>query len=310
MPGLSSAFNLKASTWGKVSKREEMAGWIFAAPAILGFLIFVLGPMVVSFYFSMTDYTITKPPSTFGFQNYINLFNGTDIYFYKSLGVTAYYVILSVPLQISFSYFLALLLNQKVKALGLFRTIYYLPSIVPSVASSMIWLWLVDPDLGIFNEILRSLHLPTSMWIYEETTVVPTLAIMSLWTIGGTMLIFLAALQDIPAQYYEAAYIDGANSFHRFLHITIPMTTSTIFFNLIMGFIGGFQVFSQPYIMTQGGPNNSSLFYVYYLYREAFTFQRMGSACAIAWVLFTIIMILTFILFKTSNKWVYYEGEV
>ncbi|WP_046214255.1 carbohydrate ABC transporter permease [Paenibacillus wulumuqiensis] len=297
------------SSLSSIRRRENWLGWLFAAPAILGFIIFVLGPMIASLWLSLTDYKVASTPNFVGLDNYQNLFNGTDAFFYKSLGVTLYYVILSVPLQIIVAFFLAILLNQNVKGLAFFRTAFYLPTIVPLIASSMVWLWLFDPDMGLLNVIMRALHLPESQWIYSETTVVPTLVLMSLWTVGGTMVIFLAGLKDIPDHYYEAIEIDGGNALHKLIYITIPLTSPTIFFNTIMGFIGGFQVFVQPYVMTQGGPNNGSLFYIFYLFREAFTFSNMGYACAIAWVLFIVIMIFTFLLFRTSQKWVYYEGE-
>ncbi|MNW28819.1 L-arabinose transport system permease protein AraP [compost metagenome] len=289
--------------------RRELYGWLFAFPAILGLLIFTLGPMLYSLYMSFTDYTGSNSPTFIGLDNYERMFSGEDTYFYKSLGVTFYYVILSVPTGIIYSFFLAILLNQNIKGKAFFRTIFYLPSIVPIIAISFIWLWLLNPDLGLANELLRSLGLPGSQWIFGERTVVPSLALMNLWTTGGTMIIFLAGLQDIPRSLYEAIEMDGGTKLNKLWHITIPLMTPTIFFNLIMGIINGFQVFSQAYVMTNGGPNNASLFYVFYLYREAFQFSRMGSASAIAWVLFIIIMIFTYIVFKTSNNWVYYEGD-
>ncbi|WP_435530619.1 carbohydrate ABC transporter permease [Paenibacillus favisporus] len=278
-------------------------------PAILGLLMFTLGPMIYSLFMSFTDYTGSNSPAFVGLENYKRMFSGEDQYFYKSLAVTFYFVILSVPTGIIYSFLLAILLNQNVKGKAVFRTIFYLPSIVPIIAISFIWLWLLNPDLGLANELLRSLGLPGSQWIFGEKTVVPSLALMNLWTTGGTMIIFLAGLQDIPRSLYEAIEMDGGSRFAKLRHITIPMMTPTIFFNLIMGIINGFQVFSQAYVMTNGGPNNASLFYVFYLYREAFQFSRMGSASAIAWVLFVIIMILTYVVFRTSNKWVYYEGD-
>jgi multiple sugar transport system permease protein len=301
--------NVKAYTGRKKRLFDELSGWLFASPAILGFLIFILGPMIASLFLSMTDYTIVAKPNFIGFQNYVELFISSTSLFFQALKVTAYYVALSVPMQIIFSYSIALLLHQKVKCLSFFRTAFYLPTIVPLVASSMVWMWLLNPDLGFLNEILRALNLPTSQWIYAQETVIPTLALMSVWSSGGAMLIFLAALQDIPNVYYEAIYIDGGNSIDKLRYVTIPMTTPTIFFNLVMGLINGFQVFVQPYIMTEGGPKNSSLMYVFYLYREAFALQNMGNACAIAWILFIIIMAFTALIFKTSQNWVYYEGE-
>ncbi|MEK5164161.1 sugar ABC transporter permease [Paenibacillus sp. FSL R5-0527] len=291
------------------TNRKDLYGWLFAMPAILGLLIFTLGPMIYSLYMSFTDYTGSNSPTFTGLDNYRRMFSGEDQYFYKSLAVTFYFVILSVPTGIIYSFLLAILLNQNVKGKAVFRTIFYLPSIVPIIAISFIWLWLLNPDLGLANELLRSLGLPGSQWIFGEKTVMPSLALMNLWTTGGTMIIFLAGLQDIPRSLYEAIEMDGGTRLDKLRHITIPLMTPTIFFNLIMGIINGFQVFSQAYVMTNGGPNNASLFYVFYLYREAFQFSRMGSASAIAWVLFAIIMILTYVVFRTSNKWVYYEGD-
>jgi len=289
-------------------KRNIIYGLLFASPVILGFIIFVLGPMIASGYFSLTDYNIAGSPKWIGFDNYEKLFSGKDPFFYKSLLVTAIYVFLSVPIQIIVALLIAMLLNKDVKGKGIFRTIFYLPTIVPIAASSMVWIWLMDPDLGLFNTILRAVGLPTSKWIFDEKTVIPSLIIMSLWTIGTTVIIFLAGLQGVPKQLYEAVDIDGGNVFHKFINITIPMITPTLFFNLVMGFINGFQVFIQAYIMTSGGPNNASLFFTFYLYKEAFTNFRMGNACALAWILFIIISIFTLIIFRTS-KWVYYEGD-
>ena len=289
-------------------QKEALWGVLFAVPAILGFLLFTLGPMIASLSLSFTDYAIVNQMKFIGLKNYTDLFDGTDPFFYKSLRVTSYYVALSVPVSILFAFLLALLLNQEIRGRAVFRTIYYLPSIVPTVATSMIWLWLLNPDLGLVNSMLRTLHLPTSQWIFDERTVIPSLVIMGLWTTGGTMVIFLAGLQGIPRQLYEALEVDGGTGMSKLIHITIPMMTPTIFFNLVMGFIGGFQTFTQAYVMTNGGPNNASLFYVFYLFRQAFTLSQMGSGCAIAWVLFVIISILTVVVFKTSRSWVYYEG--
>lgn len=289
--------------------RKNALGYLFAAPAILGFLIFTAGPMLVSLGMSFTDYSVTGGAHFIGFANFKNMFSGTDPYFYKSLWVTTYYVLLSVPLQIVYSFLLAMLLNQNVKGVSFWRTIFYLPSVVPAVALSMIWLWILDPDLGLANELLRMLGLPTSQWIFAEETVIPTLAMMSMWTTGGTTLIFLASLKNVPQQLYEAVEIDGGNAYHRFKHITLPFMTPILFYNIIMAIIGSFQVFSQAYIMTDGGPSNGSLFYVFYLYREAFEFSRLGSSCAIAWVLFIIVMVATVVIFKTSKLWVYYENK-
>nr|WP_238357630.1 sugar ABC transporter permease [Cohnella zeiphila] len=280
-----------------------------AAPAILGFFIFTLGPLLASLYLSFTDYSITNDFQFIGLDNFKRLFTGEDSFFYKSLFVTFYYVVLAVPVSLLAAFVMALLLKNNVRGKTFFRAVFYLPSIVPVVATSTIFIWLLNPDIGLFNQILRFLHLPTSLWIYDEATVVPTMAFMNVWSVGGTMLIFLAGLESIPDHYYEAVDIDGGGIRHKLLAVTLPMMTPTIFFNLIMGIINGFQTFSEAYIMTEGGPNNASLFYVVYLYREAFANQRMGAACAIAWVLFAIIMLLSVIVFRSSKSWVYYEGE-
>ena len=293
---------------GGVRLRENRAGWLFAMPAVLGFAIFVLGPMIASLFYSFTDYAISGKWSFVGFGNYQNMFSGKDIYFYKALGVTTKYVLMSVPLKIAYSFLLAMLLNQPVRGKSVFRTIFYLPTIVPTVAISMIWLWLLNPDFGLVNQMLRGIGLPAGKWIYAKESVIPSLAVMSVWTTGTITIVFLAGLQDIPRHLYEAMSLDGAGPFSRFRHVTVPMMTPTIFFNLCTTLIGSFQVFSEAYIMTNGGPDNASLFYVFYLYREAFTNSRMGSACAIAWVLFLIILAVTVLVFKSSNKWVFYEG--
>lgn len=295
----------------KRRKKENFFGILFAMPVMLGFLIFVFMPLVVSLGMSLTDYNVMGAETNFiGLLNFQHFFDGTDIYFFKTLAVTAYYVLLSVPLQIIFAFCLAMVLNAPIRGRSFFRTIFYMPTIVPAVASSIVWMMLFDPDTGILNAILRGIGLPASNWIYGESTVIPSLALMSLWTVGGTVVIFLAGLQNVPRELYESVEVDGGGWFARLRAVTLPMISPTIFFNLIMSFIGSFQVFSQAYIMTAGGPNNSSLFYVYYMYREAFQYGNIGVASALGWILFLIILVLTMLVFKTSAFWVFYEGEV
>lgn len=288
--------------------KKWYTGYLFAAPAIIGFILLTLLPMISSAVLSFTDYKIVNTPVFIGFENFWELFSGADTLFYKSLKATNYYVFLMVPATTIYSILLALLLNRPMKRRALFRAVYYLPSIVPVIAASTVWMWLLNPDLGLINMLLKKVGIPTSKWIFSEKTVIPSLVFMSLWNTGGTVIIYLAGLQDIPRHYYEAVEVDGGNAWHQFRHITLPMLTPTIFFNVIMGFVNGFQVFAQAYVMTQGGPNNASLFYMFYLYREAFTYSRMGRACAIAWVLFAIIALLTVLLFTTSKFWVFYQG--
>ncbi|GBG10545.1 ABC transporter permease [Paenibacillus sp. MY03] len=284
-------------------------GLLFTSPAILGFLLFTLGPMIASLVLSLSDYNVFKEGTAFiGFDNYVRLFSGEDDLFYQSLGATFYFVALRVPAVILISFAVALLLNMNVKGRALFRTIIYLPSIVPAVASAMIWMWLLNPDLGLINTVLEWLHLPTSNWLYAESSVIPSVVLTTLWGIGGTVIIFLAGLSGIPKQYYEAIDVDGGGWYSKLRHITIPMVTPTLFFNTIMTIIGSFQVFNEAYILTDGGPNNKSLFYVFYLWRTGFRDTEMGYASALAWVLFVIILFFTFIVFKSSKSWVYYEG--
>ncbi|UWO26469.1 sugar ABC transporter permease [Marvinbryantia formatexigens DSM 14469] len=293
----------------KRRKRENRWGLLFCLPCILGFLFFAFLPMCTSFFYSFTDYNVISKCNFVGLDNYKNMFSGADPYFYKSLFVTVVYVALSVPSSLITAFLVAMLLNSEVKGKGIFRTIFYLPSIVPVVGMSAVWLWIFNSDFGLANMLLKAVGLPTCQWLSSETTVIPTLVFTNLWTIGSTMVIFLAGIQDVPRQLTEAVEIDGGGGLAKLFHVIIPMMTPTIFYNLVMGIINGFQIFTQAYVITQGGPNNASLFYVYYLYREAFQFMRMGSACAIAWVLFVIIMALTVIMFWLQKKWVYYGGE-
>lgn len=287
--------------------KEARVGLLFAMPAILGFCIFTIGPMIYSLFLSFTDYNGVGVAHWIGTANYVDLFT-TDPYFKNSLKVTAIYVCLNIPLNIIVSFLIAFLLSQDIKCRGLFRLIYYVPTVVPLVATSIIWMWLLNPVFGVVNFFLRNLGLPAMKFLQNEATVLPTMAVMGIWQTGATMLIFLAGLQGIPGQLYEAVSIDGGNALQKFFHITIPMMTSTIFFNLVINCINGFQVFTQAYIITQGGPNNRSNFLVLRLFTEAFNNSKMGKASAIAWCMFTIVLVLTIINFKMSDKWVYYES--
>ena len=279
-----------------------------ALPAILGFLVWNIGPMIASLLISFTDWSVVSTPRFVGVANFSRMFT-QDPLFWKSLYVTAYYTFMSVPAVIVSAFVIAAMLNQEVKGLAVFRTIFYLPSVVPAVANAVLWLWLFNPDFGLLNTALANFGISKSMWIYDEASVLPSLVLMSVWGMGNTMIVFLAGLQGVPRQLYEAAEIDGGNVLQRWIYITLPMVSSVIFFNLVMGLVGTFQVFSQAYVMTEGGPNNSSLFMVYYLFRNAFQYGRMGYASAIAWILFLIVLAFTLLIFKSSPAWVYYEGE-
>jgi multiple sugar transport system permease protein len=290
------------------ARREAIEGYLFIAPWILGLLLFTIGPIIASFYFSLTDFDIVRTPLLVGLENYARLL-GDDL-FWQALRVSTIYVFVAVPLGLVFSFALALLMNQRVRFLGLWRTIYYVPTLVPVIASTMLWLWIFNPEFGLLNTILRSFGIDGPLWLGHTQWALPSLILMSLWTVGGPMLIYLAGLQGIPTDLYEAADVDGAGGWAKFRAVTIPMMTPVIFFNLIMNMILAFQVFAQPFIMTEGGPRYATLFYVLYLYQNAFKFFRMGYASALAWVLFLVILVLTALVIRSSALWVFYEGEV
>lgn len=292
----------------RMQTKEGILGYLFASPWILGFFIFTLYPVCSSLYYSFTSYNTLKPPKWTGLYNYIYMFT-KDQLFTKSLMNTIYYAILSVPLGIAAGVLVALLLNQKVKGMRLFRTLFYLPTVASSVATALLWLWLMEPNFGLFNTLLEKIGINGPGWLTDPAWAKPSLIIMSLWTVGGGMLIYLAALQDVPQSLYESAAIDGAGGLKQFFKITLPMITPTLFFNLITGVIGGLQVFNQAFIMTNGGPAYSTYFYGYHLYTKAFSEYSMGYASSLAWVLLVITLVLSMIIFKTSNRWVYYEGD-
>ncbi|NPV80866.1 MAG: sugar ABC transporter permease [Firmicutes bacterium] len=269
--------------------------------------MFTLYPFAASIYYSLTDYSVLNAPEFVGVGNYVTLFS-KDPLFWKSLYNTLYYAVISLPLQILVALGLATLLNQRVRGLAVFRTIFYLPSIVPIVGASIVWMWLLNPQYGIINGILYALGINGPGWITDPVWSKPSLIIMSLWGVGGSMIIYLAALQDVPVQLYEASELDGASPLHKFRHVTLPMISPAIFFQLVMGLIGALQYFTQAYVMTQGGPADSTLFYSLYLYNNAFRYFKMGYASAMAWILFIIILVLTLLVFRTSRSWVYYAG--
>ncbi len=292
----------------KMETMSNIVGWSFALPAVLGFLIFNLLPMLLSGYYSFCEYSIIGKPVWIGLQNYIKLFGGEETTFWISVRVTLLYAIMAVPANLAFSFMVALLLNREMVGRAFFRSLFYMPCILPAVASSFVWILLMNPDFGLFNTLLGFLHLPESQFFWGKGSVLPSIVFMGIWGTGSTQVIFLAGLQNIPRVYYEALEIDGGNAWHKFWNITLPMVSSTMFFNLVMGIIGALQVFGQAYIITEGGPNNSSLFYVFNLWRQAFKYMDMGLASAMAWILFVAVLVLTIVVFKTSNKWVYYEG--
>lgn len=304
----------------RASKRRNhtAAGILFALPWIIGFLAFSLYPIIMSVYYSLTDFNMFQTPKFVGLENYSALFQ--DEKFYKSLGNTLYMTVLCTPLCLVAGLLLAVLLNQKVRAMPIFRTFFYLPSIVPLVASSMLWLWILNPQYGLLNNILQKLGLYQPNWLTDPRFTKPALLIMGVWGVGSIMIIFLAALQDVPRTLYEAAEIDGANALKRFFYITLPGISPAIFFQLIMGIINNFQYFTQAYLMigsstggglnvVSGGAENSLLFYALYLYQNAFNLFKMGKASAMAWILFVVVAVVTAVVFKTQDRWVSYGEE-
>ncbi|MFP4467027.1 MAG: carbohydrate ABC transporter permease [Candidatus Goldiibacteriota bacterium] len=294
-----------------MSRHEALWGYIFLSPWILGMIFFIGGPIIAAIVLAFMEWDLLSPPKFVGLDNFRQMFFH-DTKFWKSMWNTFYYTVFAVPLGIVGSIAVALLMNQDWKSVRILRTIYYLPSVTAGVASAIIWMWLLNPDFGLINYGLSFFGIPGPLWLADEHWSKPALVIMSLWAVGGNMIIYLAGLQGIPRQLYEAADIDGAGLFHKFRHITIPMLTPVIFFNLIMTIVWSFQIFTQVYVMTggQGGPADSTLVMVLYIYQMAFKYHHMGYASALAWILFVVIMIFTLLQFRFAGGWVHYEGEL
>ena len=284
-------------------------GWLFASPWLIGLLLFYAYPLIASIYFSFTNYSILQPGEFIGLSNYKDLFS--DQLFWKSIYNTIYFAVYFVPLSIIFGVALAMALNMKVKGMGIYRTIFFLPTLVPHVALAVLWMWLLNPGFGLVNEILGAVGIDGPSWLGSVTWSKPSLILMSLWGIGQPVIIYLAGLSDIPEEFYEAAEVDGANWFQKTFHVTLPLLTPVIFFNLVMGVIAAFQQFTLPYTLTQGQgtPADSLTFYVMYLYDNAFKYFKMGYASSMAWILFLIIMILTALIFASSKRWVHYQDK-
>lgn len=293
----------KKSRWN----RNARAGLLFVMPAILGFMMFCAIPIVYSGYISFTDWNVFKTPKMVGLRNYIKIFTN-DYLFRESIAATFKFALGSTICSSIYAFLLALLLNANVRGRSVFRTIFYLPSIVPAVANCMLWSWLYNKDFGLFNSILTAIGLPKQAFIAGQETVIPSLIFMSMWGCGSTMIIYLAGIQGVPQQLREAVRIDGGNYWHELVNVIIPMVSPTIFFNVLMGLVGSFQAFNQAFLMTGGGPNNKSLFYSYYLYSTAFKQNKMGYACALGWVMFIIMIVFTALFFKTFTRRVFFEG--
>jgi multiple sugar transport system permease protein len=287
--------------------RKNWIGYAFISPWLAGFLVFTAVPFLVSVYLSFTRYDVVSSPVWVGLANYRKLLS-EDLLFWKSLWITFKYSLVAVPVGIVTGVALALLLNLEIGGISVYRTIFYIPSIVPVVATSVIFVWILNPQIGLVNGILRRFDIIGPAWLQDTKWAFWSLVFMSLWGVGGSMIIYLAGLKDIPLTLYEAAIIDGAGAWQRTRHVTLPMITPVIFFNLIMGVIGSFQYFTQAFIMTQGGPEDSTHFYALYLFNRAWRYLDMGYASAMAWILFVIVMVFTVLIFRTHHRWVHYGG--
>lgn len=287
---------------------ETVLAWAMVSPWLIGFFLLTAFPMATSLVLSFMDWDLLSPPQWAGLANYEKLFL-IDPLPLHSLKITVVFSLVSIPLNIVFGLAIAMLLNTNIRGLSVFRTIYYLPAILSGVAVAILWQWIFSTEFGLLNTALRLFGIEGPAWLGSKIWVIPAFVVMRLWSVGGGMVIYLAGLQAIPTDLYEAAEIDGANWWQRILSITLPMLSPTIFFQLITGVIFSMQIFTETFIMTNGGPANASLFYMLYLYRQAFQYFKMGYASALAWVFFVVILLLTLILFATAKFWVYYEAE-
>lgn len=289
--------------------RRALYGYLFISPWLAGLVLFVGGPILASLYLSFTQYDILSAPRWIGLGNYHRAFF-EDVLFWPSLGRTFYYAVVAVPLGLCGSLALALLLDQRLRATNVYRTLFFLPSLTPAVSLSILWLWLLQPKLGPVNVFLSHIGLGGFPWLTDSRTVIPSFIVIAFWAgVGGsTMLIFLAGLQGVPKELEEAARVDGAGAWSTFRNVTLPMITPTIFFNLILGIIGALQVFTVAFVATQGGPSYGSWFYALHIYQQAFSYMRLGYGSALAWIFVAIVLTLTGLNFALSRKWVFYRG--
>ena len=292
----------------KFARRDLMVGLLFISPWLVGFVLWTAYPLISSLYYSFTRYDLLRPAVWIGWNNYIELFTD-DPQFYTVIYNTLYYVLLSAPMGVISAFLMGALLNTKIAGRPFFRAIFFFPAIVPTVVVAVVWQFLLNIQFGAINSVFQGLGLQVIPFLSSPDLAKPSLIMIYMWAQGNAIVIFLATLQDVPRSLYEAATMDGANALQKFWNITIPMCTPVILFNLIMGFIDGFQNFTLPWLLTGGGPSNSTEFYALYLYRNAFAYLRMGKASAMAWLLFLVIILFTFMLFKSSARWVYYGGE-
>ncbi|MFN8443652.1 MAG: sugar ABC transporter permease [Caldilineaceae bacterium] len=289
--------------------QEYIAFYLFASPWLLGLLCLTIGPMIASLVLSLADYPVITPAKWIGFANYIKLFTD-DKLVWQALKVTFKYSLGAVPLILGLSFLVALLLNQGMRGVRVYRTVYYMPAVISGVPVAVLWMWMLNPEFGLINNSLDMIGINGPDWFFSKTWVIPAFIMIGLWGMGVTMVIFLAGLQDIPAHLYEAAEIDGAGSWSRFVNVTLPMMSPVILFNVVIGIIDSFQLFTPALIITNGGPDNASLFYGLYLYNNAFRYLKMGYASTLAWLMFLIVALLTLLVFRLTGNWVYYEGAI
>jgi len=290
-----------------MEKRKVRAGMLFVSPWILGLLIFYAYPLLASVYYSFTSYSVINPGEFVGLDNYRRLLR--DDLFWISIRNTLHFTVMSVPINLIFAICIALSLNRKILFQGIYRTIFFIPTLVPIVATATVWRWLMNTHFGLINSMLAAVNISPVPWLASPQWTRPSMAIISAWGVGTAVVVNLAGLQGVSTEYYEAAEVDGANAFQKIFHITLPLLTPVIFYNLVMGMIGALQVFTLPFTLTfgDGSPVNSLTFYVMHIYNNAFGFMRMGYASAMAWILFLIILVLTVIVFRTSKRWVHYS---
>lgn len=299
------------STWramNPMARREALEGYTALIPWVIGFLIFTTFPIIMSIYLSFTEWTVIEPPTWVGLANYERMFT-RDPLFWQSLKVTLLFVAFSLPLKLVLGLLLALLLNIKVPGMNFFRTVFYLPAVISGVAVALMWMWLLQPDTGVANTLLAAIGIQGPNWFWDRDWALPSVALMSIWKVGGSAIIYLAGLQNIPPHLYEAAKIDGANRWHSFWGITLPLLTPTLFFQLLIELIDSFKVFTEAFVITQGGPLKATYFYLYYFYEEGFRNFNMGYASGLALVLVVVIILITVFLNYTSKRWVYYESD-
>ncbi len=291
-----------------LARREALTFYILITPWFVGFLVFLAYPMLRSLYLSFTSYNLLSPPEWIGLRNYERIFADAD--FWQSLRVTLLYALGSVPGGTLIALALAVVLSQNLRGVNVWRTIFFIPSILSSIAVAVLWLFIFRPEGGLLNLILGVFGITGPDWLSSEQWALPALIIMSWWSVGGQIVIYLAGLKGIPDSLYEAAEIDGANDSQKFRYVTLPMLSPTIFFNVVLATISALQIFDAGYVLTRGGPNKATLFYVLNLFTRAFQMAQMGYASALAWILFIIIMGITLLVIRSSSVWVYYESEV